>query len=37
MEAIKLLAVPFAIIVMSALVTTWVMWGKFMIQSLKQK
>lgn|GEM_PF-2477956 len=37
MEIIKMLAVPFAIIAMTALVTTWVMWGKFMIQSLKQK
>lgn len=37
MEIIKMLAVPFAILAITALVTTWIMWGKFMIKSLKQK
>ena len=37
MEIIKMLAVPFAIVAMTALVYYWIMWGKFMIQSLKQK
>ena len=36
METIKLLAVPFAIIASSALITTWIMWGKFMVESLRK-
>jgi len=37
METIKMLAVPFAIIATSELVIYWLKWGKFMIESLKQK